>query len=312
MGTNEILSEYLNKIQLQNQDIWSNLIQNKVDYFTLKHFDNRLTNIESKKLKLKNFENKCFKTLDLLKGINKKVNFILIKTWCGCEFIPSDIDVLIQSEKDFRLIKKLLLQNNFLRSTVSKLYFWDNHNEKYKEIWKNKNDKYFLIHLHKCVAWKGVKYLDKKNIFKNTINKKIFGIDFLIPSFNEDFLISSAHVLFETHKITLKDFIHFKKLMNSKRINMKKIMETSKFFGWGEGIFIILKYYKKIDKKFRNKEEFILPLTIPKNLLFKLRIKKMINDVSKFKYKEFIHEIKSYFLDFISLFLVRPIRGYFK
>jgi len=248
---------------------------------------------------------KYIKTLDFLNPINEEVNFIFIKLWTESNEIGTDIDVLLKTDEDFEKVKIILKKNNFFKLKRSRFIFWDNRNEKYKELWKHKSEKYSLIHLHKNVSWGGVKYLDKSVIFKNSIKGKPFGKNFFIPSPNEEFLIIISHLFFETHKLRLKDFLQLRYLINSGKLNMVKLSKHAKSFEWESCISPLTHYYKLAEV-----DESILPISLPRQILFKLRIKKMLSDLFSLKLQELFYEIKSYLIDFVSLFIMKPMRGF--
>ncbi len=140
------------------------------------------------------------KVLELFR--RNKLSYLLFK----CEHIfageDKNLDVLFETEPDYRKAAWLLRKEGF-RLQLSE------RTEKYKQMYSGWVDRRLVsVHLHREIAWHGIKALDKKWVFHR---KKIVRLHPLIvlPSLEDSILIHAAHVLFETFRITGKEKKYF-------------------------------------------------------------------------------------------------------
>ncbi len=134
------------------------------------------------------------------------LSYILFK----CDHIfngkNKNLDILLETDIDFRQARKLLCQTGFILRLPESI-------EKYKEMWAGFVDENICsVHLHREIAWHGLKALDKIPVFERakTINQLIN-----VPSLEDNILIHAGHVLFENFKITEKEQFFFDLFKNS-------------------------------------------------------------------------------------------------
>lgn len=129
------------------------------------------------------------------------VSYILIKTEKRYPYDDSNVDVLLETEKDFQVARKLAQQQGRV-CTMS-------YHEPDKEMWRlyrDAKEEHPGWHLHRAVSWNGVPYLDQREVFDRSRAVTWEGVAFRAPSFEHDMLIHAAHTTFENFQITLGEF----------------------------------------------------------------------------------------------------------
>ena len=165
-------------------------------------------------------------TLKLLQKLNKNFEFVLFKAHKDQAYVGHDIDVLFKNEQDFGNFRKELKQLGWKQKKVSKIKFWDNCNEKYKEIWRYKSKGEFVtVHLHQQISWRGVIYIDKEKVFVNKKKQLVHDIEFDTSSDEDALLIQVAHIIFEVHKLRMIDLLHLIYLLE--RVDGKKLLKRT-------------------------------------------------------------------------------------
>jgi len=146
------------------------------------------------------------KVLKLFSSNN--LNYLLFK----CDHIfngqNKNLDILFETADDFKKARELLYNQGFRMRLSEKV-------EKYKEMLSGFIDNtMYSIHLHREIAWHGIKVLNKLPVFKRAIALN----DLIkVPSLEDCILIHSGHVLFENFVITDKENFYldqFKKADN--------------------------------------------------------------------------------------------------
>ncbi|PIN73326.1 hypothetical protein COV20_03790 [Candidatus Woesearchaeota archaeon CG10_big_fil_rev_8_21_14_0_10_45_16] len=196
---------------------------------------------------------------------DKKINFVLFKSEHNLRGSNKNLDVLLSS-KDYRSASILLKQQGFALYLPEKI-------EKYKRMFVNfEKGIVTAIHLHREVAWHGLRALDKKNILRRAKDH--------LPSPEDSLLIHAAHGLFENFQFTAEQ----KKLLESYSKKCKDwiyVRKQAHRYGWGR---LFLKIVKK--RKVERRDIFFTylsrviydPLGV---LYFKLKvIKKIIRALS--------------------------------
>ena len=183
------------------------------------------------------------------------LSYILFK----CEHIftgqNKNLDILFETDQDYNKASRMLEQDGFIIQLSEKV-------EKYKTMYTGfYNNILYSIHLHREVAWHGMKALDKAPLFKN---KKITTPLIIIPSIEDSILIHSAHILFENFKITEKEKPSLDQI-NSPNINHKYLTQQVTKNHWKDGFELIIK----------NKEK---KYPLSKKDLFKIWTKKLIQE----------------------------------
>ena len=141
------------------------------------------------------------KTPPELKGIielfnRNSLSYILFK----CEHIfkgqNKNLDILFETDKDYRKAADLLEEKGFLLRLSERI-------ERYKLMYCGLvKGRLISIHLHREIAWHGIKALDKIPVFER---KKIVTPQIIIPSVEDSILIHAGHIIFENFRITEKE-----------------------------------------------------------------------------------------------------------
>ena len=193
-----------------------------------------------------------------------------------CEHIfdgkNSNLDVLFRNDQDYNDARDLLKKEGFVLYLPEKI-------EKYKRMFVNVIDnQLYAIHLHREIAWHGLKALDKELVFKRKIslNKLI-----VVPSKEDSLLIHSAHILFENFKIKEKERRLISGYLQEKN-DWQYISFQLRKNGWKKGFYKFLNRFKKdeilsnqkiinnyLNKLIKNPSEAIY--------LFKKIIKRLLN-----------------------------------
>ena len=132
---------------------------------------------------------------ELLRMINlfrrNKVDHILFKCEHILEGQNKNLDLVMRNRTDFHKASYLLEKSGYA------LYMPES-TEKYKKMYVKVTDKLYAVHIHREVAWHGIKAMDKEIIFERKI-KIAPGI--FVPSPEDSLMIHVAHIIFENHKI---------------------------------------------------------------------------------------------------------------
>lgn len=126
------------------------------------------------------------------------ISYLLIKTEKRYPYDDSNIDVLLETEKDFQSARALA-QANGRRCTKS-------YHEPDKEMWRlfqSGKEEHPGWHLHRAVSWNGVPYLDQRIVFDRARAVVWEGVSFRVPGTEHDLLIHAAHTAFENFQVTL-------------------------------------------------------------------------------------------------------------
>jgi len=132
------------------------------------------------------------------------LSYILFK----CEHIfagqNKNLDILFATEEDYATAARLLEEQGFAVWLSEKI-------EKYKIMYCGFVDvagsrTFHSIHLHREIAWHGMKALNKKMVFQR---KRILTPFIIVPSLEDSLLIHTAHIVFENFKITEKEKKYF-------------------------------------------------------------------------------------------------------
>src|SRR3989344_7277747 len=179
-----------------------------------------------------------------------------------CEHIfdgeNKNLDILFLKQADYHAAGQLLLQRRFVLYLQEKV-------ERYKQMYtKLSNKAITAIHLHREIAWHGVKPLNKKYIFTHA---RQLAPGIVVPSFEDSLLIHAAHVLFENFKLgprELKWMPEYLKMIT----NFNYLREQTIQKRWNSGLNIIFKKLKN-DQKITASEIIAVYLT-------KLNLKEVI------------------------------------
>ncbi len=167
------------------------------------------------------------------------LSYILFK----CEHIfkgeNKNLDILFETDDDYLKAGKLLEERGFALRLSENI-------EKYKKMYCGWNgDRMVSIHLHREIAWHGIKALDKKPVFEK---KKVIAPQIIIPGMEDSILIHAGHVLFENFRITEKERGILKNI-NDPGIDHNYIKQQLVKNHWKKGFRKVISCEDQLDKK---------------------------------------------------------------
>ena len=182
-----------------------------------------------------------------------------------CEHIfhgqNKNLDILFENDDNYSKASRLLERENFCLFLPEKV-------EKFKRMYVRFTDgKFIAIHLHREVAWHGLKVLDKSLIFSKA---KELAPGIIVPSSEDSLLIHSAHVLFENFAIRERELQVLPEYLK-RSYNFNYIDQQTKNNYWKKGFYYFLDRYKnknKIEKKEIIKNYSIRLLRKPSDLFY--------------------------------------------
>jgi len=165
----------------------------------------------------------------------KNLSYILFK----CEHIfagkNKNLDILFETEQDYHQAAQLLERYQFAVRLSEKI-------EKYKTMYCGfYRGIMYSIHLHREVAWHGLRALDKKPLF---LRKKIVTPLIITPSLEDSILIHTAHIIFENFNITEKERFYLDQIDNP-QLDKKYIAKQIARNHWRKGFKYIIKQRNK-------------------------------------------------------------------
>lgn len=180
--------------------------------------------------------------MDIIKRFHQNnLSYLLFK----CEHIfageNKNMDVLFETEEDYRKAARLLLEKGFVLRMSEKV-------EKYKSMYCGLlNGILYSVHLHREIAWHGIKALGKSLVFER---KKIVKANpaIIIPSLEDSILIHAGHILFENFAVTGKEETILKKI-NDSGINHAYIREQLSGNHWETGFQKVILCQNQLRKK---------------------------------------------------------------
>lgn len=185
--------------------------------------------------------------VELLKIIDlfskNKMDYLLFK----CEHVfggkNSNLDVLFRNGQNYNNASNLLKKEGFVLYLPEKV-------EKYKRMFvKVIKNQLYAIHLHREIAWHGLKVLNKELIFQR---KKELNEIIAVPSKEDSLLIHSAHILFENFKIKERERQLISGYLQEKN-DWQYINSQLRKNGWKKGFYKFLNRFKK-DENASNQE----------------------------------------------------------
>ena len=116
--------------------------------------------------------------------------------------------------------------------------------ERFKNMFvKVVKGKLYAVHLHREVAWHGIKAMDKQSLFR----RKRVVKDNIVLSIEDSILIHVAHVVFENFKIKNKELLL--DYLNQK-VDWKYINKVVSINGWKKEFnYVLNNSHRKLDKK---------------------------------------------------------------
>jgi hypothetical protein len=207
-------------------------------------------------------------TITFLSNLFSKagVEFMVIKTLKALPYVTTDVDILVNPQsfrKAEAILKKLEYQHvsykvsldssfkilRSLRSDFSRLIKLDLR-PRSKRL---SMDVHIMlpgllrIDLYGNLLWQGVQYLDIDFFWKKPRERKIQGVDCLIPNLEAELALLIAHILNERRYITLLDFLIIKDSFN--KVDWDCILEQSKKHGWFKSALRFISIINQINRK---------------------------------------------------------------
>ncbi len=162
------------------------------------------------------------------------LSYLLLK----CEHILAgenkNLDLLLETDEEYARAASLLQERGFALRMSEKV-------EKYKSMYCGFYEGVmYSIHLHREVAWHGMKALDKKELFqrKKTVNGLI-----VLPSVEDSILIHAGHVLFENFQVTGREKVFLDQMEEEGigKIDREYIKKQIENNHWKKGFWKVMK-----------------------------------------------------------------------
>jgi len=235
------------------------------------------------------------------------VNFVVIKSFEKLPKPLSDVDILVS---DMRMAESALRQIGYTQETED---------EPYKKLYIRKiGDERVAMHLHSEIAWRGIKYLERNEVFDKSTKREINGIDIPVPCPEHEILITAAHMLFErgNNKITLYDVLNVASIFKEHDVNMKSIEADAKRNGWQKQfLFFIHSVGIIYEELYQESLPFLnsrsgrkignLPFLFPIHSVISLRAQKIFTTLRSFGIRRALRELYAYSLDVLDIFKER-------
>jgi hypothetical protein len=300
----DFLQKHLDYIKSTGTDLKRYLVDNEVD-FIVKHY----INFDYAEGSFEQEENNLFdifdKTLVFLEKISQNSSFAIIKMLPGYEVVRSDIDILVHDSKDLCAVIESLSKNGFIKLAYPRFYRWQPANERFKQIWFHKDGKFLNIHLHRHIAWGSVSYIDGNEVFSNLRTEKFFNKCFFIPDSGICLRIILLHAVFENFKLSLKDILEVKELMNRGGQGFAK--SNGLDHRWLNLALVLFNKAYLVSKENWGLMRF--PVYFSRGKLMQVRLQKIIDDcVRCFSLSGLYFDLESYFFDFLKMFVMKPLR----
>lgn len=230
---------------------------------------------------------------NLQAGIKKTINLFhhhqLEYNLFKCEHILAgenkNIDLLFRTRKDYNYASRLLAEKGFQLVLPEKSEKYKRMYVKFTSSYSSKTSQLTAIHLHREIAWHGVRALNKENIF---LRARELSPKIKVPSPEDSLLIHLAHIFFENFKIGKREReylpLYLKQKLDWKYINAQLVK-----WGWKKGFYLILKRFQEGKKiSFKDIAPYYLarlPFRVADLFYLKLKITRLIFRQIRFKRK---------------------------
>jgi len=230
---------------------------------------------------------KLKETIALLNDVSREygIFYILIKDCNSVPHIPRDIDIFVRAEEKEDIIKAL--ENYGMRCE---------HSDNIETTLLGES--YLPIDIYTKIIYFGNEFLNEDFLFNSVEEKEIFGIKY--PGLNNEaeFMLTLLHSLFGHRYLTLLDFLHLKKIKDSK-LSIKFCKNYAKNMNWGGVFTLALERLNLIQKEiYKEKKEITFPYLFDIN--FVMKCIQQINRISS-SYSDKILIYFSLFLDGVKL-----------
>jgi len=230
---------------------------------------------------------KLKETIALLNDVSREygIFYILIKDCNSVPHIPRDIDIFVRAEEKEDMIKAL--ENYGMRCE---------HSDNIETTLLSES--YLPIDIYTKIIYFGNEFLNEDFLFNSVEEKETFGIKYLGLNNEAEFMLTLLHSLFGHRYLTLLDFLHLKKIKNSK-LSIKFCKNYAKNMNWGGVFTLALERLNLIQKEvYKEKKEITFPYLFDTN--FVMKCIQQINGIS-LSYSDKILIYFSLFLDGVKL-----------
>jgi len=184
------------------------------------------------------------KSIILLNNISRDngINYVWIKSCNPIPHIPRDIDILIHNEDKARLMIALE-KEGLIKEQPSKV-----------QILLEKKG-LLRIDIYTDICYFSVKFLNEDFLWSSVVRDEVFEIEY--PNLNNEanFLLCLVHSLFGHRSMSLLDFLHMKRLINTVDIDVCREKATQN--RWGKVFDLYLNEFHDIYQRIYMKHESI-------------------------------------------------------
>ena len=187
-------------------------------------------------------------TITLLNDASKEsgISYILIKDCNTIPHIPRDIDIFVRAEEKEDMIKALeeygmrCEHSGSIETTLLA-------------------ESYLPIDLYTKIIYFGNEFLDDGILFNSIEEREIFGMRYPGLNSEAEFMLTLLHSLFGHRRLTLLDFLHLKRIRNS-RLSIKFCESYARNMNWKSVFTLALERFGLIQKEvYEEKREIIFP-----------------------------------------------------
>ncbi len=166
-----------------------------------------------------------------------KLRYILFKGEHIFEGQNKNLDILFETDEEYQEAARLLEQQGLVLRFSEKF-------ERYKMMYCGfVSETFHSFHLHREIAWHGMKALDKEEVFRR---KKILAPGIIVPGIEDSILIHAGHVLFENGAVRERELVYLRKF-GEPGIDRQYIHRQLNKNHWNYGFQKVLE--KALDKK---------------------------------------------------------------
>lgn len=224
---------------------------NEILYYALSLMDNTDGFISKLKAEEETLSKQIVQTVTEVTEVfcRKGLKFFPMKTFRSYPYTDDDIDiVMVNRERARTYIDSLQeigysfrLNRSVLREPGKRFYVKRDSHAKIK---------WLKIHLHFCVSWNGIEFLDAAKVWERLRTINILGQEIRVPGIEDELLIISAHAIHENSYITIGELLHLRNLFFQVRtIDTEYMFDVSKRYNWS---FALRCYFLYADLYYRH------------------------------------------------------------
>lgn len=244
----------LNKIKHLNEYDWKSIFYyaflNRVLYYFCEQIlsDNQIIERQVPNIVYKIIEkgkkhmHRIHRTLQIIKDVwEDSVDYYLIKTAEPLPIHTYDIDVLFVDQAEYKQAIRMMQNKGFI-------YRRD---EPYKGSILIKGG--IKIELHLGISWFGMRFLDNEIFHINPRKVRLMDLEFKVPSSEAELAINLAHMIFDVHPLTIRDFIVIKSLTLGIS-DWGLIIQQARKYKWYQALLYYLSIIKALYRQLYRRE----------------------------------------------------------